>query len=166
MEEHNKVRCLIDGIHCSDCKAAVTLTHADNRLRNDFDHFSQSKGHEEEGQPISAVHGNHHDGSQGHVGRGGGHSCGGYDSGRGGRRGGRGGRHSGRGRGYRQVSDRYYTEEEWYAMTYEDGQQVIGLRDHRTAPAEIQEHNASTVTRPPVAALAPAPAPAPAPAAA
>ena len=58
MEERNKVQRLIDGIRCSDCKAAVTLIHADNRLRNNFDlcvdliktSLLQSKVHKEEGR--------------------------------------------------------------------------------------------------------------------
>ena len=57
MEECDKVRRLIDRIRCSDCKAAVTLIHVDNRLCNDFDlcvdliktSLLQSKVHKEEG---------------------------------------------------------------------------------------------------------------------
>ena len=45
-------------------------------------------------------------------------------------------------------------------MTYEDRQRVIGLRDHRTAPAETQERKVFAVTTPPAAAPAPALAPA------
>ena len=159
MEERNKLRRLIDGIRCSDCKAAVTLIHADNRLRNNFDlcvdliktSLLQSKVHKEEGRRVSAVHGENH-GGRGRGGRGRGHGRGNYyDRGRGGRSGGRGGCP-------RQVSDRYCTEDERYSMSYEDRQRVIGLRDHRTAPPETQERAISSVTTPPVAAPAPAPA--------
>ena len=175
MEERDKVRRLIDGIRCSDCKAAVTLIHADNRLRNNFDlcvdliktSLLQSKVHKEEGRRVSAVHGDNH-GGRGRGGRGRGHGRDNYGRGRGGRSGGRGGRYNGRGRGRgrgrgpRQVSDRYYTEDEWYSMSYEDRQRVIGLRDHRTAPPAAQEDRAiSSVTTPPVAAPVAAPAAAP-----
>ena len=37
MEERHKVRRLIDGIRCSNCKAAVNSIHEDNCLQNDFD---------------------------------------------------------------------------------------------------------------------------------
>jgi hypothetical protein len=172
-EERDKVRRLLDNIRCLECKAAITLIHADQRLRNDFDasvdliktSLSQSKTSREERRGVSGL--TQGDGGRGR-GRGGGRGrgrFGGHFGGRGGRgfRGGRGGgRGRGRGRGGRRdISDRYYTDDEWYALSYDEKQRVLALRGDRTGGSgggnEPTDRNVSAAT---TTAAAPAPAPA------
>jgi hypothetical protein len=170
-EERDKVRRLLENIRCLECKAAITLIHADQRLRNDFDaavdliktSLSQSKVTKEEKRGVGSLTQQDLHGGRGRGGRGGSGRGRGRFGGRGGRGGGRGGRGFGRGRGRgpgarRDISDRFYTDDEWYAMSWDDKQRVLALRGERTGGRNDDRNvSAATTTTEPNHSTAPAP---------
>ena len=140
-----QVRILLNGIRDPRLQSAVNTILSTQSLRSDFDaainHMAQvldmhtsykSQSNNSNRQISSVSHGQAQGRGRGGRGRG---------------RGGRSGR-GGRGRGPQSLTDRYYTPEEWNALTPEQREQVRSRRnerDRRRGVAAI--HQATTQER-------------------
>jgi hypothetical protein len=150
VSDERKMRVLLKGLIDPKLEAAKAQVMGNDRLKNDFDaavnwiakwndNMRSVRAGQANNRSVAAANSG---GRGGAAGRGGGRGNKAGRSGRGGRTGGRGG---GRGRGGRgrgpnnsQSADRYYSPEEWTALSYEQKQAVRDKRIQRDIRRGVQ----------------------------
>ena len=140
MNERRKVRFFLDGLKDSRLDTAKKYIYGSNELLENFEgavnyvaQFADThRSFTTDTRSVSDTHSGGRGGRHAN-GRGRGRGRGGRGAGRGSGRGGRGsgGRFSGRGSGQRNLTDRYYTPEEWSALSNEERQTVRDKRSER-----------------------------------